>query len=97
MNANPKIWITGADGKMKEGSIADMSKYAGMGDLAPTGLQINTEDTRVYDGHFWIEKDGRFSTTSRARRLQRRWRKRETPASTNALFTPTLRHSLPTQ
>jgi len=60
MNANTKIWITGADGKMKEGSIADMSKYAGLGNLAPTALQINTEDTRVYDGHFWIEKDGKI-------------------------------------
>jgi hypothetical protein len=55
-----KIWMVGADGKLKEAKAVDESKYSGLGDLAPKTLQFNTADTRVYDGHFWVEKDGKI-------------------------------------
>ena len=55
-----KIWVMGADGNLQQANVVDMDKYSGLGDLAPSGLMLNTENTRVYDGHFWIEKDGKI-------------------------------------
>ena len=60
---NANIWVmdekTG-DLKSVKGNITNPSKYANLGSLAPKGLQVNTENTRVYDGHFWVEKDGKI-------------------------------------